>query len=139
MLAQLENVQAGADMDAMQASLGAARTDAVAADAARMQSVAQSAPELKLTQVEQIAALPLGARLKLDPWSDRVEMMKSKPIAATSAREKMPFEVTPFMPFLTRKPSSAAAGGTTAQATPAAAPVAVPAAAVEEKPIAQDR
>jgi HlyD family secretion protein len=34
MLAQLENVQAGADMDAMQASLEAARTDAVAADAA---------------------------------------------------------------------------------------------------------
>jgi HlyD family secretion protein len=35
MLAQLENVQAGADMDAMQASLEAARTDAVAAEAAR--------------------------------------------------------------------------------------------------------
>jgi HlyD family secretion protein len=35
MLAQLENVQAGADMDAMQASLEAARTDAIAADAAR--------------------------------------------------------------------------------------------------------
>ncbi len=88
----------------------------------RMQSVAQSAPELKLTQVDQIAALPLGARLKLDPWSDRVEMMKSKPVAATSAREKMPFEVTPFMPFLTRKPASATpvSGGTTAQAAPAA-------------------
>jgi HlyD family secretion protein len=35
MLAQLENVQAGADMEAMQASLEAARTDAVAAEAAR--------------------------------------------------------------------------------------------------------
>jgi HlyD family secretion protein len=35
MLAQLENVQAGADMDAMQASVDAARTDALAADAAR--------------------------------------------------------------------------------------------------------
>jgi HlyD family secretion protein len=34
-LAQLENVQAGADMDAMQASVDAARTDALAADAAR--------------------------------------------------------------------------------------------------------
>jgi len=28
--------------------------------------------------------------------------MKSKPIAATSAREKMPFEVTPFFPYLSR-------------------------------------
>jgi hypothetical protein len=90
----------------------------------RMQAVAQSAPELKLTQVDQIAALPLGARLKLDPWSDRVEMMKSKPVAATSAREKMPFEVTPFAPFLTRRPSgnAPASSGTTAAAAPAAAP-----------------
>jgi hypothetical protein len=89
----------------------------------RLQTVEQSAPELKMTQVDQIAALPLGARLKLDPLSDRVEMMKSKPLAATSAREKMPFEVTPFMPFLTRRPSNAVpvSGGTTAQAGPAAA------------------
>jgi len=98
----------------------------------RMQTVEQSAPQLKLTQVDQIAALPLGARLKLDPWTDRVELMKNKPVAATSAREKMPFELTPFMPFLTRKPSSSAAsvsGGATAQAT-AAAPV-----AADEKPL----
>ena len=49
-----------------------------------------------------------AARLKLDPWTDRVEMLKSKPVALLSAREKMPFEVTPFMPFLTRyqKPGS---------------------------------
>jgi hypothetical protein len=40
--------------------------------------------------------------VKIDPWSDQVELLKSKPVALTSAREKMPFEVTPFMPFLTR-------------------------------------
>ena len=61
-----------------------------------------SAPELKPDKVDQIAALPIGARVKLDPWSDQVELLKSKPVALTSAREKMPFEVTPFMPFLTR-------------------------------------
>ena len=96
----------------------------------RMQTVAQSAPELKLTQPDQIAALPLGARLKLDPWTDRVDMMKSKPVAATSAREKMPFEVTPFSPFLTRKPSSMSqvSAGATAQAGPAAVPATAPAA-----------
>lgn len=94
----------------------------------RLQTVAQSAPELKLAQVDQIAALPLGARLKLDPWTDRVEMMKSKPVAASSAREKMPFEVTPFAPYLTRRTSVApAAGGTTAQVAPAATPTTVPA------------
>ncbi len=87
----------------------------------RLQTLEQSAPELKPAQVDQIAALPLGARLKVDPWSDRVEMMKSKPTASTSAREKMPFEVTPFMPFLTRRPSNAApvSAGATAQVTPA--------------------
>ena len=59
-------------------------------------------PALQADNVGQIAALPLGARVKVDPWSDRVELVKAKPVALHSAREKMPFEVTPFMPFLTR-------------------------------------
>jgi hypothetical protein len=67
-----------------------------------------TAPELKADKLDQIAALPIGARIKLDPWSDHVELVKAKPVALLSAREKMPFEVTPFMPFLTRyqKPGS---------------------------------
>jgi hypothetical protein len=31
-----------------------------------------------------------------------VEMAKGKPVALNSAREKMPFEITPPFPFLTR-------------------------------------
>jgi hypothetical protein len=67
-----------------------------------------TAPELKTDKLDQIAALPIGARIKLDPWTDHVELVKAKPVALLSAREKMPFEVTPFMPFLTRyqKPGS---------------------------------
>jgi hypothetical protein len=67
-----------------------------------------TAPELKTDKLDQIAALPIGARIKLDPWSDHVELVKAKPVALLSAREKMPFEVTPFMPFLMRyqKPGS---------------------------------
>lgn len=61
-----------------------------------------SAPQLQPGKLDQISALPIGARLKLDPWSNRVELLKAKPIPLLSAREKMPFEVTPFMPFLTR-------------------------------------
>lgn len=61
-----------------------------------------SAPPLEPTKLDQIAALPIGARIKVDPWSDRAELLKAKPVALLSAREKMPFEVTPFMPFLTR-------------------------------------
>jgi len=71
-------------------------------------ALAATGPALQPDKVDQIAALPIGARLKLDPWSDRVELLKAKPVALLSAREKMPFEVTPFMPFLTRyqKPGS---------------------------------
>jgi hypothetical protein len=67
-----------------------------------------SAPALAPDKLDQIAALPMGARVKVDPWDDRVELLKSKPVPLYSGREKMPFEVTPFMPFLTRyvKPGS---------------------------------
>lgn len=60
------------------------------------------APEIKADKLDQIAALPLGARVKLDPWDDVVSLVKAKPVPLYSGREKMPFEVTPFMPFLTR-------------------------------------
>ena len=67
-----------------------------------------SAPALQPAKLDQIAALPIGGRIKLDPWSDSVELLKAKPVPLLSAREKMPFEVTPFMPYLTRyqKPAS---------------------------------
>ncbi len=51
---------------------------------------------------QKIAALPLGGRVKIDVWNDQLSMIKSKPIGAVAEREKMPFEVTPFMPYLTR-------------------------------------
>jgi hypothetical protein len=67
-----------------------------------------SAPSLEPTKLDQIAALPIGGRVKLDPWNDHVELNKAKPLPLLSAREKMPFEITPFMPYLTRyqKPGS---------------------------------
>ncbi len=48
------------------------------------------------------AALPLGGRLKFDPWSDEVELLKAKPVGTVAEREKMPFEITPFILYLTR-------------------------------------
>jgi hypothetical protein len=64
--------------------------------------LASTAPNLDVNKLDQISALPIGARIKVDPWSDHVELVKAKPVPLLSAREKMPFEVTPFMPFLTR-------------------------------------
>lgn len=68
----------------------------------RMSYLLSSAPQLEKKRTDQIAALPLGGRIKLDPWNDHVELVKGKPVALVSAREKMPFEVTPFFPHLTR-------------------------------------
>src|ERR1700693_4466399 len=50
-----------------------------------------------------VVALPLGGGVKMDPWSDKLEMLKAKPVGTVAEREKMPFEVTPFMLYLTRQ------------------------------------
>jgi hypothetical protein len=60
------------------------------------------APSLDPTKLEQISALPIGARIKVDPWTDQVDLINAKPVHLTSAREKMAFEITPFAPYLTR-------------------------------------
>jgi hypothetical protein len=62
----------------------------------------QSAPALEPNNKDQIAALPLGSRVKIDPWNAGVSLMKTKPFTRLSVRDKMPFEVTPLLPYLTR-------------------------------------
>jgi hypothetical protein len=69
----------------------------------------QASPALEPGNKQQIGALPIGSRLKIDPWSDGVSLMKSKPMGLVSARDKMPFEVTPLVPYLTRYVEVAAA------------------------------
>ena len=68
----------------------------------RMSALLEAAPQLEPQRTDQIAALPLGGRIKLDPWTDHVELAKAKPVALTSPKEKMPFEITPFFPYLSR-------------------------------------
>jgi hypothetical protein len=67
-----------------------------------MSALLAIAPPIDEHRIDQIAALPLGARIKLDPWTDRVELAVPKPMALISVREKMPLEITPFFPYLTR-------------------------------------
>ena len=74
----------------------------VAGKTLRMSTLLNSAPELDERKKDQIAALPLGGRVRVDPWSNQTELAKTKPVALVSAREKMPFEVTPVFPYLTR-------------------------------------
>jgi hypothetical protein len=68
-----------------------------------MQALANTGKNLQMGRVDQIAALPLGSRIVVDPWSDRIERLKSKPVRLESASEKMPFEVSPFFPHLKRQ------------------------------------
>jgi hypothetical protein len=86
----------------------------------RMSALMSSAPALDPNKLDQIPALPLGGRVKVNPWDDHAELIKTAPVAITSARDKMPFEVTPFFPRLTRYGSGANPGTapTTAKATP---------------------
>src|SRR5437588_2515349 len=79
----------------------------------RMSELMTSGPAFDLNKLDQIAALPLGGRVKMNAWDNRVELSKSQPVAITSARDKMPFEVTPFFPRLSRI-GAASNGSTTA-------------------------
>jgi Peptidase family M48 len=83
----------------------------------RLSALATQGPALDNAKLDQIAALPLGGRVKINPWNDKAEMVKTAPVAITSARDKMPFEVTPFFPRLARYGTGAApAAPTTAAA-----------------------
>jgi hypothetical protein len=95
-------------LDAESKNLPALISPHVGNRVAAFEQLISTAPQLQPDKLDQIAALPIGGRVKVDPWNDRVELLKAKPVALLSAREKMPFEVTPFMPFLTRyeKPGS---------------------------------
>ncbi len=87
----------------------------------RLSALMADTPELDVNKLDQIAALPLGGRVKINPWTDNAELVKTSPVAITSARDKMPLEVTPFFPRLTRLNSagSAPAPTTASAAAPA--------------------
>jgi hypothetical protein len=68
----------------------------------RLAEFAATAPALEEDKLDQIAALPLGSRVKLNPWDNQIVLVKTRPVALLSPREKMPFEVTPFVLYLTR-------------------------------------
>jgi peptidase M48-like protein len=87
----------------------------------RLKDLETKGPALDNNKLDQVAALPLGGRVKINPWDDKAEMVKTAPVAITSARDKMPFEVTPFYPRLARfgsQTAPSAAPATAANSTP---------------------
>jgi hypothetical protein len=58
------------------------------------------APTLAPGQVDQLAALPLGARITLDPWNNQLELIRTPTVPLVWAREKLPLAITPMVPYL---------------------------------------
>ncbi len=73
----------------LQARLGDQVADPAAL--ARLAGFAAAAPPLEPEKLDQIAALPLGSRVKLNPWTNQLALVKTRPLALLSPREKMPF------------------------------------------------
>lgn len=68
----------------------------------RMSGLMTGSPKLEARKIDQIASLPLGGRIQVDPWSNRIELYKKSLTPLISPKEKMPFEVTPVYPYLSR-------------------------------------
>jgi hypothetical protein len=66
----------------------------------RLTQLMQQAPELNAEKLDQVAALPLGARLVLDPWSSRLELIRTAAQLPSTVREKVPLLVSPLFPYL---------------------------------------
>jgi hypothetical protein len=57
---------------------------------------------VKKSAANTFAALPLGGRIIIQPWDDRLVLRKAEPEGSIAEYEKMPFEVAPFLVYLTR-------------------------------------
>jgi len=73
-----------------------------------------------------IAALPIGGRIKLEPWDNRLRMLKTKPVGMVAKDEVTPFELTPFFLYLTRQGDAAPTEVTGAVAVKSAADTDIP-------------
>jgi hypothetical protein len=74
--------------------------DMILAGSRSLEALMQKAPALAPEKLDQIAALPLGARLVVDPWTDRVDLIRTPAVPLASAREKVPLAITPLMPYI---------------------------------------
>ncbi len=95
-----------------------------------LQAILSKAPKLNNTDLKQVAAEPLNAFLRNDPWTDQVIKLDAAQEPLLSARDKMPFELTPVSvnlsywkpPVDPNAPAAPAAAGAAAANAPAAQP-----------------
>lgn len=84
-----------------------------------MGAMLEGAPPLQLANPGQIAALPVGSRIKLDAWAGQLKLVKSSPPMIYSAKDKLSLQITPLSPYLSRfkpvNPGLSVVGQTTAR------------------------
>jgi hypothetical protein len=66
----------------------------------RMAALLQSSPELRPRDVKQVSALALGSRVQVNAWDGAATFSTRKAVSLAYASEKMPFRVTPIIPYL---------------------------------------
>jgi hypothetical protein len=86
-----------------------------------LSEVSKGPAQLDMDNLAQIAALPLGSHLRIDPWTDEVHFLNVRPGPILNAGEKMPLELTPVYFRLTRY-SSGSHAASSQQAPSAGAP-----------------
>lgn len=88
----------------------------------RLPGLMDRAPELRVRDTQQISALPLGSRVRIDPWSNQLHLLKAPAMVPLQAKEKLPFQITPFMLHLTREDKTTGAPGDAKTLTRSAKP-----------------
>ena len=66
----------------------------------RMTALISASPALTPKKVDQIAALPLGSRIQVNAWDGSIAFTTRKAVPIVDASEKLPFRVTPVIPYL---------------------------------------
>jgi hypothetical protein len=67
-----------------------------------------SEPPGAKSPTEAVAALPLGGRVKIDPWSGQLQLAKNRPQPSPKDAANLAFRITPFDFYLTRQQSNSA-------------------------------
>jgi hypothetical protein len=60
----------------------------------------EKSPALEPGRLDQVAALPLGARVLMDSWSSRLDFNRAPAVPLYWAREKLQLAITPMSPYL---------------------------------------
>jgi hypothetical protein len=66
----------------------------------RMSGLTTTAPALKIKNLDQIAALPLGSRVQVNAWNGTIAFTDRKTVPLLAVSEKLSFQVTPIIPYL---------------------------------------